>query len=173
MNIIVAHDLQGVIGNKGKLPWHLKEDLAHFSSLTTNNVVIMGYQTWLSLPDKFRPLPNRINIVLSTKNLDDRSYSKISQFPINADDVYHFDNLNGAVLFARAARKKIFVIGGEKVYAAFLNRGMVTKIYLTLVKGVYEGDRRFPALPSNTTWNTRQTADTEDFTRFEITKEIN
>lgn len=55
----------GVIGRAGEMPWHLPEDLAHFKETTLNTAVIMGRKTWDSLPEKFRPLPGRINIVIT------------------------------------------------------------------------------------------------------------
>lgn len=62
-----ARDSEGrpVIGRDGTMPWHLPEDLAHFSALTGEDVVIMGRLTWESLPPKYRPLPRRTNIVVS------------------------------------------------------------------------------------------------------------
>ena len=62
---MVAMDEASVIGNRGALPWHLPEDMAHFRTLTVGSPVIMGRKTWDSLPEKFRPLPGRKNIVVS------------------------------------------------------------------------------------------------------------
>ena len=73
-SLVVATDLNRGIGLKGDLPWRLKGDLAYFRDLTSKtldpnkkNVVIMGRTTWDSIPEKFRPLPNRLNIVLSNR----------------------------------------------------------------------------------------------------------
>jgi dihydrofolate reductase len=60
-----AQDERGVIGRDGGLPWHLPEDLAHFRALTRGATVVMGRATWESLPERFRPLPGRRNVVLS------------------------------------------------------------------------------------------------------------
>ena len=68
MAMIVAMDEDGCIGNQGDLPWRLKSDMQRFKTLTEAygfNAVIMGRKTWDSLPDSFRPLPERINIVMS------------------------------------------------------------------------------------------------------------
>ncbi len=65
LKIIVARAAGGVIGNRGALPWHLPEDMAHFKRLTLGCPVIMGRKTWDSLPDAFRPLPQRMNIVIT------------------------------------------------------------------------------------------------------------
>lgn len=65
VNIIVAYNDHRVIGNKGDIPWKIPADMKRFKELTNGGVVIMGRKTWDSLPPKFRPLPNRINIVLT------------------------------------------------------------------------------------------------------------
>ena len=66
IHLIWAQDKNGGIGKDGKLPWHISEDLINFKKITSNNTIIMGRKTWESLPKK--PLPNRRNIVLSSKN---------------------------------------------------------------------------------------------------------
>tara|TARA_B100001094_G_C17974909_1_gene692291 strand:- start:61 stop:705 length:645 start_codon:yes stop_codon:yes gene_type:complete len=74
MEVIFACTKTGGIGKNGKIPWKIKEDMKLFRKITTNtdggeqkkNIVIMGRTTWESIPEKFRPLPNRINIILST-----------------------------------------------------------------------------------------------------------
>jgi dihydrofolate reductase len=65
LHLIFARAANGVIGKEGRLPWHLPEDLAHFKRTTSGNPVIMGRKTWDSLPPKFRPLPGRLNIVVT------------------------------------------------------------------------------------------------------------
>ncbi len=67
LHLILARAANGVIGKQGGLPWHLPEDMAHFKSTTMGAPVIMGRKTWESLPQRFRPLPGRLNIVLTTQ----------------------------------------------------------------------------------------------------------
>ena len=62
---VVAHSRNRVIGRDGDLPWHLPADLRRFRELTSGHAVVMGRRTYESLPDRFRPLPNRRNLVLS------------------------------------------------------------------------------------------------------------
>ncbi|MFY7906277.1 MAG: dihydrofolate reductase, partial [Burkholderiaceae bacterium] len=69
INLIYARARNGVIGSNNSLPWHLPEDLAHFKRCTLGCPVIMGRRTWDSLPPRFRPLPGRVNVVL-TRNDD-------------------------------------------------------------------------------------------------------
>lgn len=65
LHLILARAANGVIGANGKLPWHLPEDMAHFKRTTLGSPMIMGRKTWDSLPPKFRPLPGRLNIVVT------------------------------------------------------------------------------------------------------------
>jgi len=65
LHLIYARARNGVIGRDNQMPWHLPEDLAHFKRLTLGQPVIMGRKTWDSLPPKFRPLPGRVNIVIT------------------------------------------------------------------------------------------------------------
>jgi dihydrofolate reductase len=65
LHLIYARARNGVIGKDNQMPWHLPEDLAHFKRVTLGQPVIMGRKTWDSLPPKFRPLPGRLNIVVT------------------------------------------------------------------------------------------------------------
>jgi len=65
VGLIWAQSTSGVIGRDGTIPWHLPEDLARFKTLTMGHTVVMGRRTWHSLPERFRPLPGRRNIVLT------------------------------------------------------------------------------------------------------------
>jgi dihydrofolate reductase len=65
LGLIWAQSRAGVIGRDGALPWHLPEDLARFREVTDGHPVVMGRATWSSLPERFRPLPGRANVVLS------------------------------------------------------------------------------------------------------------
>ena len=65
LHLIYARARNGVIGKNNQMPWHLPEDLAHFKRVTLGQPVIMGRKTWDSLPPRFRPLPGRLNIVIT------------------------------------------------------------------------------------------------------------
>ena len=69
ISLVAAVARNGVIGRGGTIPWRLPEDMAHFRELTMGHPVIMGRRTWESLPDRFRPLPGRRNVVV-TRNPD-------------------------------------------------------------------------------------------------------
>ncbi len=68
LHLIYARARNGTIGKDGQMPWHLPEDLAHFKRVTLGQPVIMGRKTWDSLPPKFRPLPGRLNIVVTRQS---------------------------------------------------------------------------------------------------------
>ena len=77
VHLIWAQDKNGGIGKNNMLPWHISEDLINFKKITSNHTIIMGRRTWESLPKK--PLPNRRNIVLSSKKIKNtETYSSIN-----------------------------------------------------------------------------------------------
>jgi len=106
LGAVWAQSRDGVIGLDGALPWHLPEDLAHFRALTAGQVVLMGRTTWESLPERFRPLPGRENIVLS------RSIGALPGATVVPD---------AAAALAAVAGRPAWVIGGRQVYALLLD----------------------------------------------------
>ena len=105
VHLIWAQDFNGGIGVSGKLPWHIKEDLKNFKTLTLNSTIIMGRKTWDSLPIK--PLPKRKNLVLSkTVQNDVITYHSFQEC---------FDDCKKQKL------DKIFVIGGRSIYKLFFD----------------------------------------------------
>jgi dihydrofolate reductase len=120
-----------VIGRDNALPWRLPADMRHFRELTTGHPVLMGRKTFESLG---RPLPGRTNIVITS----DRRY--IAQGCIVAHSLD--EALALAAPHARPHDPRIFVIGGEKLYAQMLPHADL--LYVTLVEAEIEGDVRFP-----------------------------
>lgn len=123
-----------VIGDRGDIPWmgKMRVDMQHFVKLTTGNTVIMGLRTFYSLPDKFRPLPNRQNIVLAEEDLD-----------IEGVDVAH--SLEEAFDMVKDGRIA-FIGGGAYVYQQIMNQDLADKIYATEIDGHFDGDVFFPAI---------------------------
>ncbi|MHA7279259.1 dihydrofolate reductase [Arthrobacter sp. MDT2-2] len=134
IGMIWAQTENGVIGRDGGIPWHLPEDLAHFRATTTGHPVIMGRRTWESFPEKFRPLPDRTNIVLSGSGTVDLPGAIV------------VDSLDAAFEAAQASpgAEEIWVIGGGRVYAAALPRANAALV--TVVESSEEGDTVAPAL---------------------------
>ena len=105
IKIIVAMSNNGVIGVNNSIPWHVPADMKRFKQVTSGHVVIMGRNTWESIPERFRPLSGRENIVLSR--------SKTGSYP---EGVEVFDSLPAALESKAGTDKDIFIIGGGQVY---------------------------------------------------------
>jgi dihydrofolate reductase len=118
---IVAVDRNGAIGKGGKLPWHYSADMKFFKETTMGNAVVMGHKTWLTLK---KPLPNRLNIVLSRQaNIETQ------------DSVVVVRDVESVLSMARDLKSDLFVIGGEQVYRSFLfhiEKWIVTEVPLTV-----------------------------------------
>lgn len=132
VSLVVAYASNRVIGADGALPWRLPSDMKRFKEITTGHAVVMGRKTYESLPDAFKPLPHRRNIVLS-KRLDYK--------PPGAEA---FGDLDGAI---DATGGDCFVIGGGTVYAEALP--VAQRVYATEVEQDFEGDTFFPELPAS------------------------
>ena len=138
INIIVAFCRNKGIGIKNTLPWNLPNDLKRFKALTNNNTIIMGKNTWYSLP--VRPLPNRENIVVSNTMDKDKTFS---QFIIK-------NSLKDAIKYSKElGNKNIWIIGGSSIYKEALNSNYVNNIYATEIEGHYYCDVFFPEIPDN------------------------
>lgn len=124
IGLVWAQSANGVIGRGGTLPWQLPEDMAHFRALTIGTTVLMGRHTWESLPPRFRPLPGRRNLVLSSTP---------------QPGVETFLDLPQA--FA-AASADLWVIGGAAVYRAALP--CADRIVVTEIREVFDGDTHAP-----------------------------
>jgi dihydrofolate reductase len=144
-----ARDTVGrpVIGAAGAMPWHLPEDLKHFRRVTTGHPVVMGRVTWDSLPPRFRPLPGRLNVIVTRQEdwrPDDAAHPADTVTGVAVASSVE----EGLALAAAAAEEsgsgQVWVMGGAQVYAATLplaDRCVVTEIDL-----VVDGDAYAPAL---------------------------
>ena len=133
INIIAAIGKNRELGAKNKLLWHIPEDVERFKTLTTDQVVIMGRKTYESIPEKFRPLPHRVNIIVTR----DENYQ------INNKNVFVSHSIEDAITKAKEFNKEIFIIGGAQIYKESLK--YADKLYLTLVDKEYpEADVFFP-----------------------------
>ena len=150
-SIVVAYDTDRTIGREGELPWagQLPADMRHFKELTNGKSVIMGRKTFESLPEAFRPLPNRQNIILSLS----------AKAIAGADVVNSFDEA------LKVAQHDALVIGGAQVYQQAIS--IVDTIYATEIdtKSV-NGDAFFPQLDM-AQWDV---ADTQTFEANEKNK---
>ncbi len=151
INIIVGMTKEKVIGKNNTLPWHIPEDLQNFKKLTDNTTVIMGRKTYQSLPPKFRPLPNRHNVVVS------RTLTNIEEIGVDI-----CPSIESALEKAKSYGKKIFFIGGTTIYRQALP--FTERMYISYVKKNYEGDTYFPEFDQKD-WNIESR---QDFEKFEL-----
>ena len=129
ISLIAALAQNRAIGKDGQLLWHLPEDMRHFRETTRGKPVIMGRKTWESLPDSFRPLPGRNNIVVSRN----RAYQ--------APGATLVGSLEEAIR-ATGEAAEVFVIGGAELYRQALP--VAGRLYLTEIAQDFEGDAFFP-----------------------------
>jgi dihydrofolate reductase len=128
VSLVVAMDRNRVIGHRGKIPWHLSDDLKRFKALTMGHHIIMGRKTWESIG---RALPGRTSVV------------------ITRDPAYRAAGATAVASLAQALAlaqddSEAFVIGGAQIYRAALP--LARRIYLTQLQAEYPGDTFFPLL---------------------------
>lgn len=145
--LVVAVAENGVIGQGGKIPWHISEDLKRFKALTMGHTVVMGRKTWDSLPRK--PLPGRANVVVTR------------QKDWNAEGAITAASLGEAIAGTSGT---VMVIGGGDIYAAALP--MATRVELTEVHQVFDGDAKFEFDRSGWTETARESHVTPDGLRY-------
>lgn len=147
--MIVAVDEHNGIGKNGHLPWHFKKEYKYFRDTTRKtenpnkqNMIIMGHRTWDSLDPKYRPLPNRRNIIL-TRNANYKlpTEEKYTQVTICT-------SLEDAIKFADDKIEKIFILGGGQIFREFINDPRLTGIYLTKIHKTFDCDTFFPKIPA-------------------------
>ena len=129
--LIAAHARDRVIGIDNRMPWHLPEDMKFFRETTRGKPVIMGRKTWESLPDAFRPLPGRVNIVVSRN----AAYPAVGATVVGS--------LPDALTAAGNA-DIVFVMGGAELYRQALP--IADRLYLTEIDADFTGDAFFPEL---------------------------
>ncbi|NQV92039.1 dihydrofolate reductase [Candidatus Woesearchaeota archaeon] len=138
--LIAAVAQNGVIGRDGDLPWSkpLIGDLKRFTELTKPHPIIMGSNTWESIPKAYRPLPDRLNMVLTSNENYDASGAYVRESLEDAlESIDERDPFIGGINY-----QQVFIIGGARVYAEALP--LADRLELTEVKFNIEGDTFFP-----------------------------
>jgi dihydrofolate reductase len=134
INAIVAVDEQWGIGKDNNMPWpRLEEDLKRFKTFTDSEMIVMGKNTWLSLPK--RPLPNRQNVVISRTLKDDAAI------------VMSGDAKSIITKLKQLTDKDIWIIGGEQIYKQFLP--FCNSVYITQIHDDFDCDTHFPEVLLN------------------------
>ena len=144
--MIVAMDQARGLGKAGQLAWHVPADLKRFKQITASvkdpskqNAVIMGRKTWESLPEKFRPLPGRLNIVL-TRQEDFKLPPGVLLFPDFDQALAHAQGQGNI--------ESIFLIGGAQLFSQTIDHPACHALYVTEVEGKFDCDVFFPPIPA-------------------------
>jgi len=139
VSIIVAIAENNVIGKNNTMIWHLPADMKFFREKTTGHCIITGRKNYESIPEKFRPLPNRTNIVV-TRN---KNYSAPGAEVVNT--------LEEAIELARSKNEtEVFIIGGGQIFEETLVKNLADTLYVTEIHHSFEGDTFFPAIDKST-----------------------
>lgn len=135
VSAIAAVAENGTIGLDGDLPWHLPDDLKYFQRITTGHHVVTGRKNYESIPPKYRPLKGRTNMIVTRNAAYDAPGALVKP------------SLETALAFSHnAGEEEVFIIGGGQIYREALQKGLVDRLYLTMVHAEIEGDTRFPEI---------------------------
>jgi len=137
LSLIAALSQNRVIGKNNDLPWRLPDDMKFFMQTTSGHHVIMGRKNYDSLSDKFKPLPNRVNIVVTHQ----KNFSAPGCRVVNSIK-------EGIGIAKKNGEKEAFVIGGAEIYKLTLPHA--DRLYLTEIHAQIEGDTYFPEFDKNT-----------------------
>jgi dihydrofolate reductase len=142
ISLIVAMDEAGGIGKNNDLMWHLPTDMQFFKETTKGHIVVMGRKNYDSLPERFRPLPLRENVVLTRNKL----FVAPNCVVLNSFSacLEHYRN---------ESQRTLFIIGGGEIYGEALKQHCVDELYITHVKKHYDADTFFPEIDLNN-WKT-------------------
>ena len=189
IGLIWAEAEGGVIGRDGVMPWHIPEDLAHFKEITLGSAVIMGRKTWDSMPERFRPLEGRRNIVVTRQtewtadgvevvhSLDDAlALARTDLTRTGMADTDTAEDTGTAEDTATAEDGWVWVIGGAEIYGAVIDRAH--RIEVTEIRASITGDTVAPTIPDSFRvatrnpadgWRTSRTGTAYRFVRYERT----
>lgn len=127
ISLLVAYDLNRVIGIDNKMPWRIPEELKYFKKVTMGKAIVMGRKTFESIG---RPLPGRLNIIV-TRNKD---------YVANGAEVFH--DLKEAIERGKEYSEEVVIIGGAEIFN--LSMDIADRLYITIIRKEYEGDTFFP-----------------------------
>jgi len=131
--LIVAMDAERGIGKNNDLMWHLPADMRFFKETTKDHIVVMGRRNFDSIPEKYRPLANRLNVIL-TRNRT-----------LDAPNCLIFHSLEDCLnAFQNETERTVFIIGGGEIYKMALELNCLDELYITYVQGVFGADTFFP-----------------------------
>ena len=143
VSLIVATPNNLVIGKNNQLIWNLPKDMKFFMDTTTGHPVIMGRKNYESIPEKYRPLKNRLNVII-TRN---KNYTANGCIVVN-------NILDSIKALAEKKYEEVFVIGGGEIYKRFLENELIDRMYITHIDESFDGDTFFPVVDYNK-WNSK------------------
>lgn len=141
VGLIWAQTTKRVIGAEGTMPWHVPEDLAYFKQVTRGSPVVMGRHTWESLPEAFRPLPGRVNVVIT----GDQTRAE----QLGGQGALAASSLEEAIAAAQphaSETSTVWIMGGGAVYAEAIEKGLARVASVTQLDLAVEGDTYAPTL---------------------------
>ena len=151
MEGILAVDIKNGISKNGVIPWHSPIDMKHFYEKTEGNIVIMGSKTYFSIPEKYRPLKNRLNIVLTSiphRYMYDYDVNKHENLLFTNNENIHlniFENIKNGMyqkLYPLLNKNlKMYIIGGKQIYNKYIS--LCDKVWVTQVKYNHDCDLFF------------------------------
>ena len=144
VSLIVAISNNGVIVKNNQLIWQLPKDMKFFMDSTTSHPVIMGRKNYESIPEKYRPLRNRTNIIISRN----KSFEANGCLVVNSID----ESLR---CMKFRDKEEVFVIGGGEIYKKFLDLNLIDRMYITHIDEYFEGDTFFPEINFDN-WNSTE-----------------
>lgn len=151
LSLIVAISSNNCIGKDNALLWNIPEDMKHFKDITNEHVVLMGKNTWESIPSKFRPLPNRKNIVVTR----DKNY-------VVPESVEVYSSIEEAL--KKYKNENLFIIGGASIYKQTIEQA--DKLFITEVHKRVDGDAFFPEIDKSV-WEEIKREDNDEFSFVE------
>ena len=138
VSLIVAVAENNVIGKDNDLIWHLPKDMAFFKATTLNHYIITGRKNYESIPIKYRPLKDRVNVVVTRQE----NYAEDGCAVVHSIE-------EGLELAKANGESQCFIIGGGQIYKSVIEKGLVDQLYITHVLESFEGDTFFPYFNSN------------------------
>lgn len=160
--LIVAMDSERGIGKNNDLMWHLPKDMKFFKDTTQGQIVVMGRKNYDSIPQKYRPLPNRLNVVLTRNKA------------FEAPDCLVFHSLEECLnYFREETERTVFIIGGGEIYRMALESNVIDEMFITHVRQSYNAETFFPTFKEEN-WESgivfEQEKDAQHETAFTVKK---
>ncbi|MEZ4922340.1 MAG: dihydrofolate reductase [Crocinitomicaceae bacterium] len=132
VKLIVAIASNRAIGKDNDLIWHLPADMRFFTETTKGNIVIMGRRNWNSIPDKYRPLSDRLNVVVSR----DTSFTD--------EGCVAYNTIEEAISAYKNDPRDTYIIGGGQIYKYALDHDLIDQMYITKIDASFDADTFFP-----------------------------